>query len=215
MIKILSGIGLVLVILIIAGIATCSVHSKLLNADEAVAPALDAAAVNSKALLSALEAFHHQHGFFPTHIDDLQARYALPADYVYEVLGMGRVYDSFECAARSAQFYGVVRDPATYHERLTAFLRQCVTGYSAFALKSSRIRTQRNVNSNIVAFAKFSSQDGRWVLDWCDSKAQPGGGDCRHFPMNEAPMFSESQRKGTHGVVYVPHRPAQEGSDAH
>jgi hypothetical protein len=209
MIKVLSSIGLVLVILIIAGIATCSVHSKLLNSDAAVQPALDNAAAASKPLLAALDAYHHQHGYFPTHIEDLAAQYALPADYVYEVLGASRVYQSFECAAQSNEFYGVVKDPKTYHERLVAFLRQCVSGYSAFVLKSSRIRTERSVNSNVVAFAKFSSQGGRWELDWCSSTATPGSGDCRHFPMNESAMFVDSEHRATHGAVYVSRRPQQ------
>jgi hypothetical protein len=215
MIKILSGIGLVVVILIIGGIATCSVHSKLLNADAAIQPALDEAALSSKPLLAALDAYHHEHGFFPTHIEDLQARYALPADYVYEVLGAGRVYDSFECASHSGEFYGVIKDPAAYHQRLVTFLRQCVTGYAAFVLKSPRIHTQRSVNSNTVAFARFGSQDGRWQLDWCESQAQRGtDGDCRHFPMNEAPMFSDTDRKATHKVVYVSRHPPQEARRA-
>jgi hypothetical protein len=210
MIKVLSGIGLVVVVLIIGGIATCSVHSKLLNADAAVQPALDQAAVTSKALLAALEAYHREHGFFPTHLGDLQARNELPADYVYEVLGGARVYDSFECASHSGEFYGVIKDPTAYHQRLVTFLRQCVSGYAAFVLKSPRIHTQRSVNSNTVAFAKFGSQDGHWQLDWCDSQAQHGGdGDCRHFPMNEAPMFSDSDRKAAHSVVYVGRQPPQ------
>jgi hypothetical protein len=209
MIKVLSAIGLILVILIIGGIATCSVHSKLLNADAAIQPALDAAAATSKPLLAALAAYHHEHGYFPTHIEDLQARYALPADYVYEVLGSARVYDSFECASRAAEFYGVIKDPAAYHQRLVTFLRQCVTGYAAFVLKSPRIRTQRSVNSNTVAFARFGSQEGRWQLDWCESQPQPGSGDCRHFPMNESPMFCAPEHSSTHGVVYVTRHPPQ------
>jgi hypothetical protein len=215
MIKILSGIGLVVVILIIGGIATCSVHSKLLSADAAIQPALDEAALNSKPLLAALDAYHHEHGFFPTHIEDLRARYGLPADYVYEVLGAGRVYDSFECASHSGEFYGVIKDPAAYHQRLVSFLRQCVSGYAAFVLKSPRIHTQRSVNSNTVAFARFGSQDGRWQLDWCESQAQRGtDADCRHFPMNEAPMFFDSDRKATHKVVYVSRHPTQEARRA-
>jgi hypothetical protein len=209
MIKVLSAIGLILVILIVGGIATCSVHSKLLNADAAIQPALNEAAATSKALLAALDAYHHEHGYFPTHIEDLQARYALPADYVYEVLGGARVYNSFECASHSAQFYGVIKDPTAYHQRLVTFLHQCVTGYAAFVLKSPRIHTQRSVNSNTVAFARFGSQDGRWQLDWCESQPQPGGGDCRHFPMNEAPMFCDTDPTTAHGVVYVGHHPQQ------
>jgi hypothetical protein len=188
--KVLSAIGLVLVILIAGGIATCSIHSKLLSGDAATQPAIDAAARASKPLLAALDAYHHQHGYFPANIGGLEDRYGLPLDYVYEVLGMNRVYDSFDCAARSAEFYGVVRDPATHHQRLAVFLRECVSGYSAFVLKSPRIQTQRDVNSRVIAYAKFSSQGGRWELDWCDSHPQPGGEDCRHFPMNESTLFT-------------------------
>jgi hypothetical protein len=191
MTKVLSAIGLVLVILIVGGIATCSIHSKLLTGDVATQPALDAAATASKPLLAALDAYHHRYGFFPANIEALQGQYGLPSDYVYEVVGMNRVYDSFECAARSGEFYGVIKDPGTYHQRLVVFLRECVSGYSAFVLKSPRIQTQRSVNSSVIAFAKFSSQDGRWELDWCDSRPQPGGADCRHFPMNESTMFAE------------------------
>jgi hypothetical protein len=210
MIKILSAIGLGLVILIVAAIATCSVHSKLLNADAAIQPALDETGNASKALLAALDAYHHEHGYFPTHIEDLAAQSGLPPGYVYEVLGMSRVYDSFECASRSGEFYGVIKDPAAYHQRLMSFLRQCVRGYSAFVLKSPRIHTQRSVNSNVIAYAKFGSQDGRWQLDWCDSRPLPGGEDCRHFPMNESTMFTEApEHAPTHGVVHVPRRPQQ------
>ncbi len=191
MTKVMSAIGLVLVILVVGGIATCSIHSKLLSGDAATQPALDAAATASKPLLAALDAYHHQHGYFPANIEALQAEYGLPLDYAYEVVGMNRVYDSFECAARSGQFDGVIRDLKTYHQRLVAFLRECVSGYSAFVLKSPRIQTQRSVNSRVVAFAKFSSQGGRWELDWCDSRPQPGGKDCRHFPMDESTMFTE------------------------
>jgi hypothetical protein len=205
MIKVLSGIGLVLVVLIIAGIATCSVHSKLLSGDAATQPALDTAASASQPLLAALEAYHHAHGYFPRNLEALQAQVGMPADYVYEVIGMSRVYDSFACAARSNEFYGVVKDPASYHQRLVAFLKECVSGYAIFVLKSPRIHTERRVNSNVVAFAKFSSQGGRWELDWCDSHPTPGSSeDCRHFPMNEAPMYqADSDEHRAHHVVHV------------
>lgn len=178
-------------ILIVGGIATCSIHSKLLSGDAATQPALDHAAAVSKPLLAVLDAYHHQHGYFPANIEALQAQYGPPSDYVYEVLGMNRVYESFECAARSGEFYGVIKDPKTYHQRLFAFLQECVSGYSAFTLKSPRIQTQRSVNSRVIAFARFSSQSGRWELDWCDSRRPPGGEDCRHFPMNESAMFTQ------------------------
>jgi hypothetical protein len=157
-------------------------------------------------LLAALDAYHHQHGYFPRNFAALQPEVAVPPDYVYEVIGMNRVYDSFACAARSNEFYGVIKDPASYQQRLTAFLSECVLGYASFVLKSSRIHTQRSINSNVVAFAKFSSQGGRWELDWCSSHPTPGSsGDCRHFAMNEAAMYDpeSSDHRATHRVVHV------------
>lgn len=209
MVKILSAIGLVLVVLIVGGIATCSIHSKLLGGDAATQPAVDAAAAASKPLLAALDEFHHAHGYFPTNIEAMQGQYALPPDYVYEVTGLSRVYDSFECAARSGQFYGVNREPSTYQTRLRAFLNECVHGYSSFLLKSPRIHTERSINSNVLAFAKFSSQSGQWTLDWCDSRPTPAGADCRHFPMNESQLFTEGPgapgRRVTQHLVHHPH----------
>jgi hypothetical protein len=214
MTKMLSLIGLVLVVLVVGGIATCSLHAKLLSTDAGVQPALERAAAASQPLLRALEAYHHQHGYFPSHIEALSSPYPLPPEYVYEVIGMNRVYESFACAARSAEFYGVIRDPTSYPQPLADFLRECVSGYSAFVLKSQRIHTARSVNSNVVAFAKFSSQGGRWELDWCDSNPTPHEGDCRHFPMNEAGLFAEAERRPAHGVVYVSPRRPQNASHA-
>lgn len=192
--KIFGAIGFVFVVSILAGLATCTIHSKLLNGDAAVQPAIDATAQASRPLIGALEQYHHVHGYFPVSLE--ASGFAPPAaDYVYDVNALNRVYQSFECAARAAQFNGVIADPGSYRQRLAVFLRECVSGYSAFELKSPRIHTARNVNSTVVAFAKFASQSGRWVLDWCDSKAA-GIGDCRHFPQNESPMFAETSGAG-------------------
>jgi len=192
MLRVLSGIGLVLMLLMIGGIATCSLRKHFLAGDPVVQPALEQVQASAKPLLAALDAFHAEHGYFPASPDALSDDAALPAGFVYEVTNLSRVYRSLACANRTHEFNGVNLAAPDTHARLVAWLHECVEGYSNFTLRSARLPTSKAVNSNLLAYGKFESMNGEWSVDWCQANQQNGvPGDCRQTPMNESRLFED------------------------
>jgi hypothetical protein len=193
MFKVLSRVGFALMVLIVMGITTCSVEGKLLRSDPATAGAMSQAAASAKPLLAALDAYHGTHGYYPRALDELHLQPPPPLDFVYEVTSLGRVYASFDCSSRAQQFNGLNTQPATYEQRLSSYLRECVQGYSSFVLKAARIQTEWRVNAGVVAFASFASQNGQWSVDWCRTghNVPAGPVDCRYMPLNETTRYED------------------------
>jgi hypothetical protein len=180
MVGLLRKLSFALVLGILASLAFCSVETKLVTKDPAVAPAVARAQADAQPLVDALDGYHGAHGYYPVSLSELALKAPPSTNYTYETYGLNRVYKSLACTAKAKSYEGFHPQPLTTYRAQQAALRsECVAGYSAFVLKSPRITTQWSVNRGTLVFARFRSQAASWDVGWC-SYGDHGShtGDC-------------------------------------
>jgi hypothetical protein len=180
MIRLLRKLSFALVLGILASLAFCTAETKLVTKDPAVQPAVARAQLDAQPLVEALDAYHGAHGYYPSSLADLTPARAPAATYTYETNGLFRVYKSMACTAKAKSYEGWHPQSMTdYRKQQDALRAECVSGYSAFELKSPRIATAWSINRGTLVFARFRSQAASWDVGWC-SYGDHGthNGDC-------------------------------------
>jgi hypothetical protein len=180
MVGCLRRVSFALAIGILASLAFCSFETKLVTKDPAVQPALARAQADAQPLVAALDAYHGAHGYYPVSLSEVTPTRAPSATYAYETYGLNRVYKSLACTAKAKSYEGWHPQSMTdYRKQQDALRSDCVSGYSAFVLKSPRITTAWSINRGTLVFARFRSQAATWDVGWC-SHGDHGthSGDC-------------------------------------
>jgi len=204
--KFLSRIGLLILVLILVPVTTCSFHKRTVYADPNVAPAYAQAKSDGQPLIEALDRFFAEHSYYPRSLSELPINpYALHG-VRYEVDSPDRICRSLDCAARAKEFQGFVAAIPDYKAKLTAFREECVRGYSKFVVKSARIRTAWPVNQHLEVYAQFTSADARWSVEWCGPSGRTnhtGNWDCMYS------AFDETKPPGPYVTAGMPRRLAR------
>jgi hypothetical protein len=201
--KVLSRIGAVLMMVIVASVTMCAVQKRAVYADPDVTPAYEQVQAQGQPLVEALGRYYASHSYYPRSIDELMTYHGGTRGFRYEVWGINRVYRSMDCAARAKEFTGFVAAIPDYERRLEDFRAECVRGYSSFLLKSPRLPTAWGINRGTVVWAQFASQDARWSVEWCsnhDDQQLSGFSDCSYT------VFDEALGAGTANRVQRPRR---------
>ena len=187
MTSIFTRIGLAVTALIVVGTTMCSINKRTVLADPNVTPAFEKDKRLGQPLVEALAGFYAAHAYYPRSLAELQPQPQPQGDngFRYEVWGMSRVYKTLECAGRAKDFEGFVATIPDYQQKLEAFRRDCVRGYSSFLLKSPLIETAWGYTKSLRVWTQFSSQDAQWRVEWCSPhEHQPR--DCSSNVFDEA-----------------------------
>jgi hypothetical protein len=195
-------VGAALMVVVVVSLTMCAIQKRSVYADPNVAPAFERAKLDAQPLIAALAQYYASHAYYPKSLGELPRGDGTLYGFDYEVWSMYRVYNSLDCAAQSKNFTGFVGAIPDYERRLTAFRSACVRGYSNFVLKSPQIRTAWQINSSVVAYAQFASQDARWSVEWCNHRSQPGLSDCRRNAFDESVPIDGSRPVGHIGAIH-------------
>lgn len=186
--RVFAKIGLIITILIMGSVTMCAFHKRTVYADPNVAPALVRAKQNGQVLIDALARFYAAHAYYPRSLSELPLDPYTLHGIRYEVWSMNRVYKTLDCAGRAKEFTGLISAISDYERKLEAFRVECVRGYSNFLINSEPIAPKWYVNRGLTIYARFSSQEDRWSVDWCsppEHQARSSGSDCSHNAFDE------------------------------
>jgi len=141
-------------------------------------PDLSAAKEKAEPLLQALEKYRADNGLYPATLDQLRPSYVSstwgPHSYRYSARYNDWVFKSDECVEREKSLRGwILKEANEYHNEVTEFKLECVTGYRYYQLQSRNFPLDPQLRY-IDRWAYYDSSNRQWSLGWCSHPRSRG-----------------------------------------